>query len=690
MSGDTETRLNSSVNVLPGFGTKTVQALEKFGISTVHDIIYALPMRYEHITTALSGDRAVLAGTFERSMIVRTRQGKQMYQAIFKGEAGFFYGVWLHFNRQFPDSLLNAGESYHLYGSVTRYNGVLAIFHPELLDANELGSVRRIYSLPGKLSQKVYQKALDSAIATYLPQVEETLPETLRIAYKYPDIHDSLHTLHHPQTEANAKLIEGGEHPALLRMIYEELFYLQLRLFLRKQSYMRESGLAFDIPHSMLEEIVPIMPFKLTAAQRQALREIFADMKSSYQMNRLLQGDVGSGKTIVAFVACMVAAKNGFQSVILAPTEVLAEQHYHNLSKFLQGTGFSACLLTGSVKTKDKRQIKEAIAGGDVQFIVGTHAIIQDDVVFSKLGFAVIDEQHRFGVKQRKALMDKGFTPDILLMTATPIPRTLALTYYGDLEMSVIDSMPPGRIPPITKAFRELQLAEMFRYVEEHLNDGDRAYFVYPAIEDNESSTLKSVTQNVKNVQRQFPKKRVGLLHGKMKADEKRQMLADFQSGAIDILVSTTVVEVGVDVKDATIIVIENADRFGLAQLHQLRGRVGRNDKQSHCLLVASSEVSETGFRRLRAMEQFTSGFKLAELDLELRGQGDFFGIKQSGMPEFQFADIVRDVDIVKRARADAQAIVSSDPHLDDDSNKLLRTVLMSRWQDEYELFLVG
>jgi ATP-dependent DNA helicase RecG len=343
------------------------------------------------------------------------------------------------------------------------------------------------------------------------------------------------------------------------------------------------------------------------------------------------------------------------------------------------------------VKAAEKRQIKAAVEAGEIQIVVGTHALIQDDVAFHNLGFAVIDEQHRFGVKQRKALMDKGKrAPDILLMTATPIPRTLALTFYGDLDISEIDSLPPGRIPPITKVFREEKLKDAYSYVASKLQAGDRAYFIYPAIDDSGKSKLKSATKSAEAVQKAFPDKKVGLLHGRMKADDKRHLLDDFASGALDILVSTTVVEVGVDVKDATVVVIENADHFGLAQLHQLRGRVGRNSKQSYCVLVASEELSDTGMKRLRAMEHHTSGFKLAEIDLELRGQGDFSGVRQSGMPEFQFADIIKDAELMREARTDAREITEDDPALQKPKNALIKAVLMQRWQDEYEYFLIG
>ncbi|MDR0454200.1 MAG: ATP-dependent DNA helicase RecG [Deferribacteraceae bacterium] len=692
LNPDNEACFTKSVETLHGMGSKTAALLENFGIITIKDILFALPLRYEHLSSkGGGGGKAILHGVFEQAVVVRTKYGKQMFQAAFRDERGIFYGIWLHFNQQFPASCLKHGKEYDLYGTVTRYNSALTIYHPEMLEPHEIGSVRRVYSLPGKVSQKIYQRAVDHAITEYMPYLEETLPEKLRCGYKYPGIHDALNTLHNPETLINADMIIAGNHPAFLRMVYEELFYLQLRLMLRKNKYMQSDGISFNIPKIMLEEIAPIMPFRLTDAQRSVLAEIFKDMRRPYQMNRLLQGDVGSGKTIVAFLSALVAVKNGYQSVILTPTEALAEQHFRNLNTFLAKTDIKICLLTGSTRQKEKKTLKEYVLNGDIDIVVGTHALIQDDVGFKNLGFAVIDEQHRFGVKQRKILMNKGkIAPDILLMTATPIPRTLALTFYGDLDLSEIDSMPPGRISPVTKTFREEKSADALHYVAERLKDGERAYFVYPLIEESEKSNLKSVTKNVQNIRNYFSDKKTGLLHGRMKSDEKRKMLSDFESGALDILVSTTVVEVGVDVKDATVIVIEDADRFGLAQLHQLRGRVGRNNKQSYCVLIASEGTSEIGFRRLRAMEEFTSGFKLSELDLELRGQGDFFGVKQSGMPEFRFADIIRDSAIVRDAREDARRILDADPYLDDPQNRLLRSVIMRRWKDEYELFLVG
>ena len=432
------------------------------------------------------------------------------------------------------------------------------------------------------------------------------------------------------------------------------------------------------------------MPFKLTKGQKKVLLDIFNDMVKNKQMNRLIQGDVGSGKTIIAFISAAVAVYNGYQAVILAPTEVLAEQHYDNAEKFFSRLNINICLLTSSVTRKNKEIIKEKLLKGEIDIIIGTHALIEYDVEFKKLGFIIADEQHRFGVHQRKILIDKGYNPDILLMTATPIPRTLAMTLYGDLDVSVIDELPPGRIPCITKAYRASQINKAFDFVEEILNDKKKAYFIYPLIDESDKLELKAATKSYEEVKKYFSGKKVGLLHGKMKPDEKRQLLHDFKYSDIDILVSTTVVEVGVDVPEATVILIENAERFGLSQLHQLRGRVGRNDMQSYCLLIASDKISEYGEKRIKAMLEYKDGFKLAEADLELRGQGDFFGTKQSGMPDLQFADIIKDIHLIQQVKTDVADILDEDTDLSMKKNNILYNRLKEMYKDSTSYFGIG
>lgn len=407
-------------------------------------------------------------------------------------------------------------------------------------------------------------------------------------------------------------------------------------------------------------------------------------------MNRLIQGDVGSGKTIIAFISAAVAVYNNYQVVILAPTEVLAEQHYNNANGFFSKLNIKVSIITGSVSKKNKEVIKKQLLYGEIDIIIGTHALIEEDVEFKKLGFIIADEQHRFGVHQRKILIDKGYNPDILLMTATPIPRTLAMTLYGDLDVSIIDDLPPGRIPCITKAYKSSQIIEAFEFVEKMLANNKKAYFIYPLIDESDKLELKAATKSYEEVKKYFHSKKVGLLHGKMKADEKRQLLNNFKYGDIDILVSTTVIEVGVDVPEATIILIENAERFGLSQLHQLRGRVGRNDIQSYCILIASDKISEYGEKRIKAMVEYKDGFKLAEVDLELRGQGDFFGTKQSGMPDLQYANIIKDVKIIQQAKEDVELILKEDADLSMNKNIVLYNRLREMYKDSASYFGIG
>lgn len=678
------------VRSLPGIGDKLAEELSKMGIRTTDDVLLHFPIRYEVLTPDAPGERKVLKGVFEAGGEFRTKKQKRMYRALFRGDRGHFSGLWLHFTRTFPSGTLVKGNTYHLYGAVTTFEGVPAIFHPEMLELADLGQIRPVYTLPAKVSDKVYQKVVSRAVTEHMGDTLDPIPRHLREKYAFPDMKDALMTVHFPRTAANVTALSNRTHPAYLRFVYEELFILQAGLLMKRQSYASVLGVAYDVRQEYLEEIKRLLPFRLTNAQRKVLVELFNDMRLPRQMNRLVQGDVGSGKTILAFIAGFIAAKNGYQTVILAPTEVLAEQHYRNLSAFLAGTGQDAVLLTGSMGAKGKRHAKELVAAGHIPFVVGTHAIIQDDVAFHKLGLAIIDEQHRFGVKQRKALMDKGYAPDIILMSATPIPRTLALSLYGDLDVSQIDEMPPGRVPVMTKWYTDHQSRQAFAFVKEQIQKGQKAYFVYPLIDESDKVEAKAATKRFEDIKAFFGEQHVGLLHGRMKAEEKRELLSRFKEGDLSILVSTTVIEVGVDVKEATVMVVENAERFGLAQLHQLRGRVGRNDMQSYCLLVTSPELSENGQERIKAMLRYTDGFKLAEIDLDLRGAGEFFGTKQSGVPEFHFANIIRDSAALTRARRDAEEIIGADPTLSDKGNAQLRSALASRWKEEFDFLFVG
>lgn len=682
--------INESIIKLNGIGEKSQAGFNRLKIYTVKDIIFSFPYRYEVLIPDIHNEKSVLAGTFLNSGIVRTHRGKSIYKAVFKAHNGYFACLWVNFNASYPSSLLHTNSMYYMYGTVTKFENMPSIFHPEIINKEDIGKIRSIYTVPAGVTVTAYRKFLKEALDKGLKYVSETLPEYILDKYNYPDIKDAVKTLHYPETKENVESIINRKHPAYVRFIYEELFYLQLVMQLKRKTYTKGLGIKFNIDKEYLEEINQIMPFKLTKGQKKVLLDIFNDMVKNKQMNRLIQGDVGSGKTIIAFISAAVAVHNGYQAVILAPTEVLAEQHYNNAEKFFSKLKINVCLLTGSVTKKNKEIIKEKLVNGEIDIIIGTHALIEEDVEFKKLGFIIADEQHRFGVHQRKILIDKGYNPDILLMTATPIPRTLAMTLYGDLDVSVIDELPPGRIPCITKAYRASQITKAFDFVEEMLNDKKKAYFIYPLIDESDKLELKAATQSYEEVKKYFSDKKVGLLHGKMKPDEKRQLLHEFKYSDMDILVSTTVVEVGVDVPEATVILIENAERFGLSQLHQLRGRVGRNDIQSYCLLVASDKISEYGEKRIKAMLEYKDGFKLAEADLELRGQGDFFGTKQSGMPDLHFADIIKDIKIIQQVKDDVADILEEDADLSMKKNNILYNRLKEMYKDSTSYFGIG
>ena len=682
--------INESIIKLNGIGEKSQAGFNRIKIYTVKDIIFSFPYRYEVLIPDIHNEKSVLGGTFLNSGIVRTHRGKSIYKAVFKAHNGYFACLWVNFNASYPSSLLHTNSMYYMYGTVTKFENMPSIFHPEIINKEDIGKIRSIYTVPAGVTVTAYRKFLKEALDKGLKYVSETLPEYILDKYNYPDIKDAVKTIHYPETKENVESIINRKHPAYVRFIYEELFYLQLVMQLKRKTYTKGLGIKFNIDKEYLEEINQIMPFKLTKGQKKVLLDIFNDMVKNKQMNRLIQGDVGSGKTIIAFISAAVAVHNGYQAVILAPTEVLAEQHYNNAEKFFSKLNINVCLLTGSVTKKNKEIIKEKLVNGEIDIIIGTHALIEEDVEFKKLGFIIADEQHRFGVHQRKILIDKGYNPDILLMTATPIPRTLAMTLYGDLDVSVIDELPPGRIPCITKAYKASQITKAFDFVEEMLNDKKKAYFIYPLIDESDKLELKAATQSYEEVKKYFSDKKVGLLHGKMKPDEKRQLLHDFKYSDMDILVSTTVVEVGVDVPEATVILIENAERFGLSQLHQLRGRVGRNDIQSYCLLVASDKISEYGEKRIKAMLEYKDGFKLAEADLELRGQGDFFGTKQSGMPDLHFADIIKDIKIIQQVKNDVADIFEEDADLSMKKNNILYNRLKEMYKDSTSYFGIG
>jgi ATP-dependent DNA helicase RecG len=530
-------------------------------------------------------------------------------------------------------------------------------------------------------------KTIIDAAAESLP---ESIPQEIAIAHELLPLPDAIREAHFPDQEKDLEVLNRGTSAAHRRLSFEELFVLELGLALRKRGVTFEKkGISFKPSQKLEAKLREGLPFSLTRAQERVIAEIKQDMASEHPMNRLVQGDVGCGKTVVALMASLMAVENGYQACLMAPTEILAEQHYRNIASLAGPLGIGAVLLTGSLKKKAKETLLAGIAAGTAQIVIGTHALIEQDVRFHKLGLAIIDEQHRFGVMQRSTLKSKGYEPDVLVMTATPIPRTLALTVYGDLDVSVIDEMPPGRSPIITRLYFENKRGEAYRLLESELAKGRQVYVVYPLVEETEKSDLKAATEMAAHLQKDvFTKWMVGLLHGRMKGEEKEAVMAAFKSGQTHVLVSTTVIEVGVDVPNASVMVIEHPERFGLAQLHQLRGRVGRGAHQSYCVLMGPRMFVEETRDRLNSFVRTNDGFTIAEEDLRIRGPGEFFGTRQSGLPDLRAANILRDADLLEKARAEAFELSTKDPDLE--AHPVLRETVRRKWAGKLGLVTVS
>ncbi len=564
---------------------------------------------------------------------------------------------------------------------------------PEQEEALHFGRIVPIYSETEGLyqRQRLIRRIMKNVIDLYAPKAFTGLPEDLCRRHNLMPLAEALRQVHFPDASEDISLLDEGKSAAHRRLIFDEFFFLELGLALRHQGTSLEKGIAFPIDHRYTNQLRSLLPFSLTPAQEQVLQEIERDMRRAHPMNRLLQGDVGSGKTIVALMAGLMAIEGGYQVALMAPTEILAEQHYFNISSLLEKLNLRAALLTSSIKKSPKEKIKREISEGKIHFIIGTHALIQEQVFFPRLGLAIIDEQHKFGVLQRATLKKKGYNPDVLVMTATPIPRTLAMTIYGDLDVSIIDQLPPGRGHVTTKVFPEKERFRVYHLLREELRQGKQAYIVYPLVEESERLDLKNATQMAQHLQRDiFPEFKVGLIHGRLKSEEKEAIMADFKARRLQILVSTIVIEVGIDVPNASLMVIEHAERFGLSQLHQLRGRIGRGRDPGHCLLIARYPLSNEAEKRLQVMEQTTDGFKIAEEDLAIRGPGDLWGTLQSGLPDFRVGDFLKDFQLLALARQEAFALVARDPTLSLPEHFFLKETLQERWQGRLELATVG
>ncbi len=765
--------LHTPVQYVKGIGPRVAEILAAKGISTVEDLFYYLPFRYEdrlnprRISELRPGEMASVIAEVRSSMLYRTRR-MPLFELVV-GE----YGVpaaavktasraagdheqpglrlvphplgrprlkCLWFHGAYLKDRFRPGQLVALYGKVDedRHGGLQIIqpqfeilgeaeeSEPAIKESLETGRIVPIYEATGKLTSRWFRRVIRGALESVNPEMPDAIPHAIRERLGLIGRSEAFWRAHWPPETEHMPDLQAARSPAHRRLIFEELFFLELGLELKRNRMRAQPGISFQLDDRVRQAIKRILPFHPTQAQKRVLKEIAEDMQRPAPMRRLLQGDVGSGKTIVALEAAIIAIENGYQVALMAPTEILATQHYLSARRILEQAGYRIVLLTGSLETGRKRDVRRHVAQGNAQLVIGTHALLEEQVEFARPGLVIVDEQHRFGVMQRLKLMKKAtgvilsepaglpgaepriadraaeskdlkrakgatFEPDVLVMTATPIPRTLALTLYGDLDVSILDELPPGRSPIITRRVADERSEEVFAFVAKQVAAGHQAYVVYPVIEEASDKELKPAVRMYDEIRtRLLPALRVGLLHGRMDAEQKDEVMRRFQKGDIDVLVATTVIEVGVDVANATVMVIEHAERFGLSQLHQLRGRIGRGAARSYCILMTSGKVSPEGEQRLDAMVRTTNGFEIAELDLQLRGPGEFFGTRQAGLPAFRVANLVRDRELLELAKREAAALIAGAPELAQQELSRALQHLRAHWQRRYGLVEVG
>jgi ATP-dependent DNA helicase RecG len=734
--------LSTPVQYLKGVGPRIADVLATKGIHTVGELLHYLPFRYEDrlnprgIGELRPGEMATVIAEVRNSGLFRTRRMPIFQLTVGQGRARL---RCLWFNATYLQDKFKPGQMIALYGKVEedQRSRELQIMQPQFevlgdsddenatekkaAESLEVGRIVPIYESAGqgRLTPRWFRRAIRTALDNLAPELPDAIPGAVRSRMGLISPRAALWNVHWPEPGESLQDLQSSRTPAHIRMIFDELFFVELGLELKRKQQKAQTGIAFQLDDRVRAAIKRILPFHPTVAQKRVLKEIAADMEKPYPMRRLLQGDVGSGKTIVGFEAAIIAIENGCQAALMAPTEILAQQHYFSARRILENAGYRIVLLTGSLEADRKREIRRHIAQGNAQLIIGTHALLEEKVEFAKLGLVIVDEQHRFGVMQKLKLMKKsgdadddsraslGRTgegarphvasaqpaePDVLVMTATPIPRTLALTLYGDLDLSVLDELPPGRTPIVTKCIADDQSPKVWDFVRKQVAAGHQAYVVYPVISENEENEVKAAVKMYRELSGTiFPDLKVGLLHGRLDPELKDQVMRMFQKGELQILVATTVIEVGVDVPNATVMVIEHAERFGLAQLHQLRGRIGRGAAKSYCVLMTGGKITDDGQRRLDAMVKTNDGFKIAELDLELRGPGEFFGTRQAGMPDFRVANIIRDAQLLEAAKREAAAVLAG-PNSEISAAEISRALVQmrARWQHTYGLVEVA
>jgi ATP-dependent DNA helicase RecG len=713
--------LDRPLSTLRGVGARRTADLARVHLHTVEDLLLRFPIRYEDrrhplpLASLRPGAPAAIVARITQAELKRTRRpGFTIFEVTLRDDSGVARAVW--FNQRFLRDVFHRGQLVSLFGKVEQTGSGLQLTSPQfeilsddepdveydagdvIADATEgvardsgeslnHGRIVPIYERIGTLTPRIQRTLVFEALATLASDADDPLPDAIRRRLELPPRGEALREAHFPDASADLAALNAFRTPAQLRLIVEEFFLFQLGVLLRKRELTRVRKPHVPVVDDRIRGIArAVLPFQLTPGQKLATRAIVEDMQRPEPMNRLLQGDVGAGKTMVAVLAALVAIENGLQVVFMAPTEILADQHAATLGRVLAPAKVSVASLTGRATSVERRAKLAALASGQVQLAVGTHALLEGDVAFARLGLVVIDEQHRFGVVQRSKLREKGLAPDVLVMTATPIPRTLALTTYGDLDVTVIRDRPVGRRPVLTTVRPDTRRDEVWQFVREQLAAGRQAYVIYPLVEESAKIDVRAATEMADHLSLEvFPEYRVGLLHGRLTSEAKEQVMAGFAAGTIHVLVSTTVVEVGIDVANATVMVVEHAERFGLSQLHQLRGRVGRSDLQSHCVLLYQPPLSDEARERLKAMSETTDGFVLAEKDLELRGPGDFFGTRQSGMPTLRIGDLLRDRALMEQAREEAAGWLDTAP-ADDAVVALVRR----GWAERFGLAGVG
>jgi ATP-dependent DNA helicase RecG len=697
-------KLALPVQFVKGVGPKMAARFAAKKISTVEELLYFLPRTYEdrreikNINKLETGKvQTIIAEVV--AVEFRYYGKRRILEVAVRDNTGALVAKWFKGQMSYFTRVFKKGVRVIFTGIVTPDYGGKSMIHPdyEILeeeDEQNLLNFKRIvpvYSETEGLHQKYIRKVMHSALENYSRYVASPVPMEICRRRNLMNIREALLGVHFPGADEQMEPLLAARSEAHRRLIYDEFFFFQLGMALKKSGRVLDKGIAFAVGGKLTRKFLATVPFSLTGAQKRVISEISEDLQSPQAMNRLVQGDVGSGKTLVAMSAMVTVCENGYQTALMAPTEILAKQHYTTLSVQCAAIGLRLALLTGALTGAARAEVLEEIKSGKADIIIGTHALIQEDVDFKKLGLVVIDEQHRFGVMQRATLRNKGIRADVLVMTATPIPRTLAMTVYGDLDVSVIDEMPPGKKPVRTVLMSQSRRQAVYELIRKELEKGHQAFIVYPLVEQSENLDLKDATKMAEHLQNDiFPDYKVGLIHGKMKDREKDAVMQDFQENKISVLVATTVIEVGIDVPRASLMVIEHAERFGLSQLHQLRGRVGRRDIPSSCILIAGHKISADARKRLKVMEKTTDGFVLAEEDLAIRGPGDFLGTRQSGLPDFRIASIIRDARILNDARHDAFALAEIDPLLEKPEHLILREALITRWQGKLDLARTG